>query len=383
MSMFEQFKQWYEQRHEYARDWKARTGGKVVGCFCTYEPEEILYAADILPVRAYGSHQPSSVTEPHIFGMFCPWTRDVLAQGLQGKYDYLDGITTSQSCLHFRQCFTSWEKHVPSEFSYYLPMPHGVQTKGGLEYFTQELRRFKEALEEWTGSEITNESLREGIEVMNENRRLLTQLYELRQAENPPLTGKEALWIVASAQMTDKREHSRALKELLEELPNRGLNRDPGTRLMLVGSENDDVEFIEMSEALGSTFVVDENCVGTRYFWGEVKLDRFDDPLEAIAARYLERPACPAKDWPQLTRWVHIERLARDWKVQGAILMQQKFCDPHELDIPTIKRRLEEMGVRTLFLEFDVTMPSGQFRTRVEAFLEMMRDEELFAEELF
>jgi len=383
IAMFEKFREWYEKRHDYAKAWKERTGGKVVGCFCTYEPEELLYAAGILPVRVYGSHQPSSVAEPHVFGMFCPWTRDVLAQGLQGKYDYLDGIAISQSCLHFRQCFTSWQKHVPSEFSYYLPMPHGVQTKGGLEYFTNELRKFKAALEEWIGREITDDQLRAGIEVMNESRRLLTQLYELRKAENPPLTGQEALWVVASAQMTDKREHSQALQQLLEQLPQRQLNRDPGVRLMLIGSENDDAEFIAMAESLGSTFVVDENCVGTRYFWVEVDMDRFDDPLEAIAARYLERPACPAKDWPQLSRWPHIERLAKEWNVQGAVLMQQKFCDPHELDMPTIKKRLEEMGVRTLFLEFDVTLPAGQFRTRVEAFLEMLKGEELFVEDLF
>lgn len=262
-------------------------------------------------------------------------------------------------------------------------MPHGMQTKGGREYFTHELRKFKEALETWIGHQISEDDLRAGIAVMNESRRLLTELYQLRQAENPPLTGQEALWVVASAQMTDKREHNRALKELLAQLPHRRLDRPPGTRLMLIGSENDDVEFVAMTERLGATFVVDENCVGTRYFWGEVDLERFKDPLEAIAARYLERPACPAKDWPILSRWGQIERLARDWRVQGAILMQQKFCDPHELDMPTIKKRLEEIGIRTLFLEFDVTTPVGQFRTRVEAFLEMLKGEELFAEELF
>jgi benzoyl-CoA reductase subunit C len=381
--MFEQFRHWYEQRHEYAKSWKQKTGKKIVGSFCTYEPEEILYAADILPVRVYGSHQPNSITESHVFGMYCPWTRDVLAQGLLGRYDYANGIAISQSCLHFRQCFTSWQKHIPHEFSYYLPMPHGTQSPHALAYFTGELKKFKQAVEEWIRRPITDDEIREGIDVMNESRRLLLQLYELRKSENSPLTGHEALWVVASAQMIDKREHNQALKELLAKLPHRQLDRKTGVRLMLIGSENDDVEFIEMTEKLGSTFVVDENCVGTRYFWGEVDTQRFKDPLEAIAARYLERPACPAKDWPELSRWPHIQKLARDWKVQGAVLMQQKFCDPHELDMLTIKRRLEEMGIRTLFLEFDVTTPVGQFRTRVEAFLEMLAGEELFAEELF
>ena len=59
--------------------------------------------------------------------------------------------------------------------------------------------------------------------------------------------------------------------------------------------------------------------------------------------------------------------------------MQMKFCDPHELDTPAIKKALEnDVGVPTIFLEFDVTVPIGQFKTRVEAFLEIIREEDLF-----
>jgi len=64
--------------------------------------------------------------------------------------------------------------------------------------------------------------------------------------------------------------------------------------------------------------------------------------------------------------------------VQGAIIIQQKFCDPHELDIPAIRKALEDAGVKTLFLELDVTVPVGQFKIRVEAFLEMLAEDDLF-----
>ena len=127
--MLEMFKEWYDARHAYANEWKKKTGGKVLGYFCTYVPEEIIYAAGVLPVRILGSHEPQNVTEPHIFAMFCPFCRDVLAQGLQGRYDYLDGIMISQSCLHVRQAYTSWDLHIPTEFSYYLPMPHHLQSR--------------------------------------------------------------------------------------------------------------------------------------------------------------------------------------------------------------------------------------------------------------
>ena len=114
--MFDKFFDWYKNRHDYARNWLGKHDGQVVGCFCSYVPEELLVAADILPARVLGSHEPQDVTEPHIFGMFCPFCRDVLAQGLKGRYDYLDGITLSQSCLHLRQAFTSWRMHIPAPF---------------------------------------------------------------------------------------------------------------------------------------------------------------------------------------------------------------------------------------------------------------------------
>jgi len=374
--MFDQFKEWYENRHEYAKKWKERTGGKVIGIFCTYVPEEILYAADILPVRILGSHEPQDVSEPHIFAMFCPFCRDCLAQGLKGRYDYLDGITIAQSCLHIRQTYTSWDLHIPVDFKYYLPHPMHVQSPQAIPYLTEELKEFKKAVEEWTGKDITEEDLKQGIEIMNTNRQLLQQVYELRKKPNPPLTGLEAMLMVVSSQMTDKREHNKALEELLQKLPSRSLD-EPSERLMILGSEDDDTEFIAMVEDLGARIVIDEHCTGTRYFYEEVNTN--GDALSSIAERYVKRVPCPSKDWPVRTRVDHIVKLAKEYDIQGAIVMQMKFCDPHELDTPAIKKALEnDVGVPTIFLEFDVTVPIGQFKTRIEAFLEILREDDLF-----
>jgi benzoyl-CoA reductase subunit C len=374
--MFEQFKDWYENRHYYATKWKEHTGGKVVGTFCTYVPEEILIAADILPVRILGSHEPQDVSEPHIFAMFCPFCRDCLAQGLKGRFDYLDGITIAQSCLHIRQAFTSWDLHIPVDFSYYLPHPMNVQSPHAIPYLTEELKVFKNAIEEWTGKQINDEDIKHGIDVMNKNRELLQKIYELRKGPNPPLTGLEAMYMVVSSQMVDKREHNKALEELLQKLPSRKLD-EPGERLMILGSEDDDTEFVAMVENLGARFVIDDHCTGTRYF--NTKVNTNGDLLKSIAERYVNRVPCPSKDWPQRIRLNHIVQLAKEYDVQGAIIMQMKFCDPHELDTVIIKETLEkELGIQTLFLEFDVTVPIGQFKTRVEAFLEIIREEDLF-----
>ncbi len=375
--VFETFGKWIDNRHDYAKAWKEATGNKVVGYFCTYVPEEMLYAANILPVRILGSHEPPTVTEPFIFAMYCPLCRDCLAQGLKGRFDYLDGIVEGQSCLHLRQTFNAWRLHIPVDFAHYIHVPHGIQSPHAIPFLTQELAKFKKALEKWTGKKITDGDLDRGIKILNRNRELIRKVYEHRKPANPKITGLEAMEMVLSSQMTDKEEHSKLLEKLLRELPNRNLDRQPGVRLMIIGSEDDDRVFMKNVEALGATFVVDEHCTGSRYVWDDVVPN--EDTLYAIASRYVNRVPCPSKDWPEFTRISHAVRLSKEYNVQGALVVQNKFCDPHGIEIPPLREALESVGVQTYPLEFDVTVPWGQFRTRVEAFLETLTGlEELF-----
>jgi len=375
--LFDQFKNWYEKRHDYARAWKQRTGGQVVATMCTYTPEELLIAAGMLPVRVLGAHEPQNVSEPHIFGMFCPFCRDSLAQGLLGRFDYAQGVTLTQSCIQYRQTFTSWRMHVPTvEWDYYCPMPNDVQSPHAKKAHYAEIGRFREFLGQLTGKPLTDAMLNDALDLVNENRRLLRQLYEFRKAENPHVTGLEAVYAALTAQFTDKGEHNAELKKVLARLPTRKMGREQGVRLMTIGSENDDCGFMAMVESVGATIVIDDQCSGTRYFWNEAK--RNGNPVQAIADRYCERPACPTKDYPEHTRFGHVLQLAKDYNARAAVFLQQKFCDPHEGDYPDLKRHLEDNGVPTLFLEFDITNPIGPFRIRIEAFLETLREDDLF-----
>jgi benzoyl-CoA reductase subunit C len=374
---FGQFRQWYDKRHDYARAWKARTGGSVVATMCTYTPEEILIAAGMLPVRVLGAHEPQNVTEPHIFGMFCPFCRDSLAQGLLGRYDYAEGVTLTQSCIQYRQTFNSWRAHVPTvKWDYYLPMPNEVQSPHAKKMHYEEVKKFRAFVEVTSGRKIDDADLTRAIETVNQNRRLLKQLFDLRKQENPPVTGLEALYASITAQFVDKQEHNRELERVIAEVEKRPRDRDEGVRVMTIGSENDDCGFMAMIESVGCTIVIDDQCSGTRYFWNEARMQ--DDPIASVADRYCDRPACPTKDYPAHTRFDHVLKLAKDYNARAAIFLQQKFCDPHEGDYPDLKKHLETNGIPTLFLEFDITNPLGPFRIRVEAFLETLREEELF-----
>jgi benzoyl-CoA reductase subunit C len=279
--------------------------------------------------------------------------------------------------MHMLQAFEAWYLNVkPQPKILRVDEPCSTQNPQCKHFLRGELDCFKEDVEEWVGKEITDEALDQAIEVYNENRRLMRQIYELRKADNPPITGLECMYMVVSSQFMDKEEHNKLLTEALEELKDRKLDREVGTRLMLVGSENDDAEFISMIEqkiSLPATVVIDDHCTGSRYFWNEVIPEW--DRLHALASRYIDRPPCPCRDWPAHRRFPHVLKLAKDWHAEGAIVIQQKFCDPHEIDIPPLREYLEKNGVPSYFLELDVTVPIGQFSTRVEAFLESLMAE--------
>ncbi|KPK28678.1 MAG: hypothetical protein AMK69_08430 [Nitrospira bacterium SG8_3] len=374
--MFEKFTDAFELRHEYAKDWKRRTGGKVVGFLCSYAPEEILYAANILPVRLIGAQQSSDLVEKYIASNIgCSFCRDCLGQGLEGKYDYLDGIVQGQTCLHTGEVYWIWQKHIPIEFSYFLGVPHSTQGVGRYEYLAEVYREFKDALEEWTGKEITNEDLDRAIDAFNTNRSLIREIFEYRKKDDPLVTGAEALDLALSAQIMDRQEHNEMMQEVLRDLPNREMDRETGTRIMIIGSVNTDREFMQLVEEemdLPATIVIDDTCTGMRYNFNDVTPQ--DDRLLAISIRYNHRPPCPNKDWPKRRRTPFINHLLKAYKVEAAILFNHKFCQPHMLDNAYIEEMLKKKDIPTLQLEFDIRIPIGQFRTRVEAMLETTMD---------
>ncbi len=368
------FADWAKHRHEYAREWKRRTGGKVAGYLCSYLPEEIFYAANILPVRVFGGHEASNLVESHIStNIACAFCRDCLGQGLTGKYDYIDGLTMAQTCLHTGQIFWIWSNNVPLEWSRFIAIPHGTQNVGRFEYLTEEMRLLKESIEKWTGKSISDEDLDRAIEIHNLNRKLCRQVYEYRKKENPPITGEDALNIVLSSQMVDKNEHNQALQKLLDELPTMSSQRQTGTRLMLIGSVNDDVRFMHMVENelnLPATFVIEDTCTGLRYFYNDVTPQ--NDRLMALSIRYNHRPPCPLKDWPSRRRFPYILNVFKQYNAQAVILMNQKWCSPHITDNVPLEKKFREMGVTTARIEFDITLPMGQHKTLLEATLETM-----------
>ena len=187
MSVLDEFHNIVYSPHQCANDWKTETGGKVIGYLCSNLPEELVYAAGVLPVRLLGSNEPETVTRQYIFsGAYCSFARDCFAQALLGRYDYVDGVIFTACCPHARHVFDSWEAHIPIFYSYLLPFPNYLLNPHAKYFLITELGDFKCSLEEWTAKPISVDSLDKAIDIYNTNRRLMMSIYDLMKADEPP-----------------------------------------------------------------------------------------------------------------------------------------------------------------------------------------------------
>jgi benzoyl-CoA reductase subunit C len=371
MDVFDTFHTIAANPHQPARDWKLKTGGKVIGFLCSNLPEELVYAAGVLPVRLLGANEPENITRPYIFQSgFCSFARDCFAQALKGKYEYVDGIVFSHCCPHAREVFLDWKRHVPVAYSYEIHAPMFQQSPHAKEYLIQELQEFRESLEKWTGKNISTEAIDEAVNIYNQNRRLMAEITATMKRLKPPLTEAEVAEIALSGMLMDKKEHNLLLEKTLKEIRKRSGVERHGPRLMLLGSVNNNVELIRFIDSLGGRVVIDDYCTGNRYYQTEVIPE--ENRLAAIAGRLISKPPCPLHDLPERRRITHYAKLIEDFLVQGAIYTMQRQCDAHGLDYPAVESFFKEKGIPMLKLELDYTVPVGQFRTRIEAFLEML-----------
>ncbi|HUU63921.1 MAG TPA: 2-hydroxyacyl-CoA dehydratase family protein [Dehalococcoidia bacterium] len=356
-----ELKKWIEQ------------GGKVVGHFCSYGPEEIITAAGMVPfrMRATGS-RGTELADAYLSSINCSFCRHCYNMGLQGDYDFLEGLIWLNNCDHVRRIYDNWIRKVDTPFTKMMSLPK-MTTDVQVQWFRDELKILKEALEKHLGITISDEKLWKAIKLHNQTRRLLRQLYELRKKDNPPITGAEALAVVVASTAMPREPFNQMLKELLQELSDAEGIKDYRARLMIVAGILDDPAFIKVIEEQGGLVVTDSMCFGTRIIWNEVD-EKSNDPLAALARYYIQdKPACPRMFDTQPQRSKFVIDMVKEFKVDGVIGERMIFCDLWTGENFMLGGDLKEEGIPFLKLDREYIMAgAGQLRTRAQAFLESM-----------
>jgi benzoyl-CoA reductase subunit C len=356
----------------YLEEWRAQ-GKRALGFLCSHVPEEILYAADILPfrLRAPGCRDTASA-DVYMGHVNCTFVRSCLEQIYDGKFDFLDGFVFTNSCDHTRRLYDVLRETKPFTLMHLLSVPHKVGGDEIAQWYRDEIASLKQVIENTFEVTVQDDDLRNAIRVYSESRTLLKQLYDLRKSDRPPLTGAEALNVVLAAGSMPRGEFNRLLRQVLEELPQREGVSGHRARLMVAGSGGcDNPAYYQVIEDQGGLIVTDSLCFGSRSFWHEV--EPADDLLLALATSYLRRPACANMTDQVANRFEFIKQMVRDFNVDGVVFQRIRYCDLWGGQLLYITEKLKESGIPLLSLEREYQLSAtGQLRTRVQAFLESM-----------
>jgi benzoyl-CoA reductase/2-hydroxyglutaryl-CoA dehydratase subunit BcrC/BadD/HgdB len=377
MIAFETMQKYYRERCLAAREWK-RKGGRVVAYFGNEVPEELILAAELFPLRITGNPlSGGELADRYMEYYFDVQVRSMYNEILKGVYDFADMIIiphSSDSVL--RLYYWLWEEKrineaMPFVRPYLFDKPHTVTRGAGL-YMLNRVRALKQRLEQFTGLEISSESLLQAIALTNENRMLLRKVADLRTATPPRISGTEALQIIGASLFMQKEEHNKLLRQFLQEAEQLPAKGDSKVRLFISGSTVDNLQFYELVEFCNAVIIAEDVDTGNRYFDGLI--DTSLDPLEAIANRYWLLPSPQTVPMAIYSSYV-LEKI-KSVRPQGVIFNYLQWDDAPAWHYPDLKSELDKMGIPHLVFEFQEYLLAApqRLKTRIEAFIESIGD---------
>ncbi len=377
----EQVNEIYRNRGQRPRTLQAE-GKIIIGYLCTFTPVEIITAAGLVPYRMTGvAGETVSAADTLLETIACPYTRSILDLTLRGEYQFLGGFVMPHSCDNVTNLYNVFAQNIAHSYAHFVNFPHTLSA-AAMKFTIAELHTFKRSLEKYIGREISTADLRRSIELYNEQRALVRQLYAFRKQPKPPISGTQMIRVMVAIMSLPVTEANALLTKIINDLastPGEHVGGKAGPRLMIHGTGNDETTFLQVVENAGANVVVDDLCFGTRSCWFEVPCT--EDPLVGIAEAYLNEIRCPrtyreSPGSPEAdleNRFGHIHQLAKEFDVRGVIIYVLRYCDTHAFDAPVLKKYLEGKGLAVLHLDEDYPTSSvGRLTTRVQAFLETL-----------
>lgn len=346
-----------------------------IGHFPVYFPEEIAYAAGLLPVNILGggNRLEMKLADARMGSFICSICRSTTELALNGTLSTLEGFITHPICDAAKHLAGIWSRNLPNQMSQILYLPQNVNSEGAVRYIRDEFWRLRADLEKRIGEAISDDAIRAAIGVYNENRRLLRELYRIRRDTPWKLSLVECYLLMRARTRMACAEHTALLKDAIEALADRRTAAQDKPRVVFVGGfcEQPPLEMLETIE--DSCFVVDDDLlIGLRWLTEDVS--EVGDPLWALASAYVEHSAAsPVQHDENKTKEGYLMAMIADSKADAAILTAAKFCEPGLDEQLAWSKHLDPLGTPYLVLEFEEKMTSfEQMAMQVETFAESL-----------
>lgn len=354
-------------------------GEHIIGTFCTYTPNEVMYAAGLHPVSLCGtSEEPIADAEKHLPKNLCPLIKSSYGFAITDKcpYTYFSDLIVGETTCDGKKKMYELLGQVKNV--HIMQLPQVQNSIASLNMWKSEIVRLKEALEEQFHVKITEEDLKRGIKLKNEERRVLRSLYELGKLQPPAISGYNMYKILESTQFTfDKEEQNNNIRTTVEKIKeeyNQGARpvKADAKRILITGCPMGGVvdKIIKTIEDNGGVAVCFENCGGIKEKMRLV--DEEKNPIDAIAEKYLSI-GCSVMT-PNKERLKLLEELMDEYKADGVIDIVLQACHTYSVETKTIKELVSgKKGVPYMAIETDYSQSDiGQVKTRIAAFIEML-----------
>ena len=363
---------------------QAQAEGRIcVGYTCENVPEPLLNLPGVFSARLRAPNTGSTeIGTYYLTNFLCEYSRSLLERAVEGGYNFLDAMITPDGCTMMNRCVENMEllnAVAPDKekfFYEYMEIPMKSDDNGLNLYVLQCRNHILTPLHERYGIDVSDAAIRQTVADHNRICSLIRAIGEYRKGPRPAITGYEFHVLTLATYVAPKDLLIEKLEETLAELRTREPMEESEirARVLVVGSEVDDTDFIKLVEDAGAYVCADRFCYGSLPGRDPIVLSDDEDALTQICRIYMQRCQCPRMmDTPTMNgRRAYVDALAAEYGADGVIYQQMKFCDPWAYERMLGSHILHtEYGRPVLSVDRPYTIgSSGQMRTRVQAFVE-------------
>ena len=344
-------------------------GGKVLGHFQVYFPEELAHAAGILPVKVRGAPVDRREADSKFGSYLCSILRSSLELALTGRLD-LDMFVTHPICDAARNLAGIWGRNRP-ESAQILYLPQNPNSAFAVNYLSEEYRRVLDDIEAVTGATVTDEQLNHSIGVFNRNRQLLRELYEIKRMTPWLVPIHEAYVLMAIGGLIQREEHNELLEQVIPLIRERDFRKQDKIRVVFEGGFCEQPPLDLLGAIAEFCYVVDDDLlIGLRWILDDVQDS--GSPLTNLADSYLNHSSySPVQhDLRKPKEKMLLERI-RGAEADAAIVSAAKMCEPGLDEQVAYGEALDEADIPYFITEFEEKMTSfDHLQIQLETFVE-------------
>ena len=371
---------------------RKKEGGICLGYTCFHIPEVLLNVDRCFSTRLRAPNTGSiDIATYYMSNYTCEFARALLERAIEGGYRFLDALIGVDACSMMNRSMEHFEilqvNDNPKFFVTHCDMPFKITDYTIKAYVQQMQAHVLDRLHEVFGADTSDAAIRKAVAEHNEVCRIISEIREMRKAENPVITGYEFHVLNLVTYVCPKALILPYLRETLEELKTREPDaKSPfRARVAIVGSEIDDPSLTKLIEGCGALVVSDRYCFGSTPGREVIELNDEEDALTQICRHYMEVSECARyiSDEKVLQRRETADRLAKEFNAEGIIYEQMKYCDYWGFERALVSHIMhDEYGWPVLSIDrLYNNGNSGQLRTRVQAFVESLEIKRIHKEE--